>query len=969
MAQLMYAISDITSEGTGSYVDIADTDTRPTPDHSDYWYSTNNSNQVHEVLMTDLSSSTPGAGTCTVTIYHAQADSDAGTVAPSSGGNNTTWTLEVYEGATQIATSGSQNSSEGSFASYSSLTFAVSSITDWSDVRLRFSASGSGGPSANRRAAAWSYAQISTPDSAGATIDESITYSVNQGLDSSTALDVLFSYNLEVDKLLSQYKNANTNISFFSELDYNQSITFQEAMTIALQLTQLESSNKSTSVSINLQNLLDYIFSNLLTGAKSITIGALLDKLLTPTKITSVSQSIDAELDATYSGIVAIVGSVAFGLTANYLTTNYKVAAAQISIDAVLDKADQVQAILNDTVAFNYTLNFLRSTSPIGVLDDPIFTGDNYIFVDLTNIILNLGTLSASITFTTELGVTRSVGLIGEAAATFLAYLTQQQNIIAQESQTFAVQLDDSYNVAQLLSFTASLDLGALPTSQLTILRNIIYDIANNIEYSTVKDSNNILTFTTQLDLQLLNQLIANINIDFTTNLDQTLAILADLNTAISFLSDLNFQFVSGTFESLSFDLNLIQTEAVQQILNPTITLLTNLSQVAQKQKITNETLTFLTQLQQQQNAYVAILASINFAAELNQVEVNNLTVDKAYTLIMNLAESSDIQLDKLETVLLLTQLGSAYSNAKVVSSSMLFNAEFTQAQTNLLTKLLSMVFVNSLNYINTVQIDFNTLVQFGAILSDFYVGDGQGVISGLITFALNLGSQNVGISNLFENISFDSIADLVALGGRSFLDSISISVQLDQLPTVNLTQSGQVTFVTNLSKILGSTRDLRPSINFDLQALEGSTASKNTLASILLGMESSLAQSSTRSVPALISYGLTNDLETTLQMTLEGTVTLSTELAQSPALQMLGQIGITFGHLIGLSALSSADFAESIAFGTVTDFMADGFVVVFTVTTPDGRKLKVYFEDRITIIDEENRILKVFKDPSTTIK
>lgn len=113
------------------------------PDSGNYYAGNDAATGVCEVLLTDLSSTPPDSGTCTVVIYQAQCD---GNVAPSTGGSAPSYNLEVYEGATQRASFASPvTPSEGTFTLNNSLTFSSSAITDWSDVRVRFTSNGTGG--------------------------------------------------------------------------------------------------------------------------------------------------------------------------------------------------------------------------------------------------------------------------------------------------------------------------------------------------------------------------------------------------------------------------------------------------------------------------------------------------------------------------------------------------------------------------------------------------------------------------------------------------------------------------------------------------------------------------------------------------------------------------------------------------------------------------------------------------------
>ena len=164
MAQLLRPISTVTDEGNFTGATAHGSVDGTAPDTGDYWNGNDIQTDILEVLLTDLSASAPGSGTCTVSIYEAQADTD---VAPSSGGNAPTYDLEVYEGTTQRAARTGITPTESTFTLDNNLTFAASAITDWSDVRIRFTSIGTAGPAANRRGVAVSYIDISVPDATG----------------------------------------------------------------------------------------------------------------------------------------------------------------------------------------------------------------------------------------------------------------------------------------------------------------------------------------------------------------------------------------------------------------------------------------------------------------------------------------------------------------------------------------------------------------------------------------------------------------------------------------------------------------------------------------------------------------------------------------------------------------------------------------------------------------------------------
>ena len=172
MAQSMRPISQVTATGGAPTSNVHLNLDGTAPDSGNYFAGDDNATGVCEVLLTDLSGSVPSTGTCTVIIYQAQCDTN---VAPSSGGAAPTFNLEVYEGATQRASVSGVTPTESTFTIYNTLTFNSSVITDWSNVRVRFTSNGTGGTPSGRRGAAVSYVEISTPNAGAATVTKTYT--------------------------------------------------------------------------------------------------------------------------------------------------------------------------------------------------------------------------------------------------------------------------------------------------------------------------------------------------------------------------------------------------------------------------------------------------------------------------------------------------------------------------------------------------------------------------------------------------------------------------------------------------------------------------------------------------------------------------------------------------------------------------------------------------------------------------
>lgn len=153
MAQFIRPDSNITQTSfTGGFAEIDET----SPSDADFAYGANNTSAVLEVGLSNPS--VPSSGTCTVRYRIAKVNNGV----LSGSGNSVSITCAIYEGATLIATDAAQTTT-GTWTTFT-FTFDSTLVTDWTDVRLRFTTTASGGSPANRRGGAVSWAEVEIPD-------------------------------------------------------------------------------------------------------------------------------------------------------------------------------------------------------------------------------------------------------------------------------------------------------------------------------------------------------------------------------------------------------------------------------------------------------------------------------------------------------------------------------------------------------------------------------------------------------------------------------------------------------------------------------------------------------------------------------------------------------------------------------------------------------------------------------------
>ena len=249
MAQFIRPAEDITAlgvNGSGSYVFIDEASF----DDSDYISSNDNTNTTYEAKFS--SGSDPGvSGSHIVRWRQAQAD---GNVAPSSGGTASSYDAFLYQGGTLIATLVSgETSNESSFlAKTYVLTVGESdNITDYTDLRIRFDFSGGGGPTANRRGVAISWAEMEIPDVPTFTYEVSMSLDIDSTITDSGILNITSSLTLSSDNTLSTTGGKLSEVSMSLDIDSTLDTSLEFFINTDIELSTTNSIDNTETVDFN----------------------------------------------------------------------------------------------------------------------------------------------------------------------------------------------------------------------------------------------------------------------------------------------------------------------------------------------------------------------------------------------------------------------------------------------------------------------------------------------------------------------------------------------------------------------------------------------------------------------------------------------------------------------------------------------------------------------------------------------
>lgn len=197
MAQFLRPDSNVTQTNwTGGFADIDEA----TASDADFAYGANNSSSA--TLEVGLSNpSTPAGGTCTVRWRYAKVD--AGTL--SGTGGTVTQTCGLYQGTTLITSSAVTTTGTWTAASF---TFQVTAITNWNDLRLRWTQTASGG-GGNARGSAVSWAEVETPNAA-----QAITMPADAGSFNEAGQDAGTLYNRNTAGGLASFNEQGQDVNF-----------------------------------------------------------------------------------------------------------------------------------------------------------------------------------------------------------------------------------------------------------------------------------------------------------------------------------------------------------------------------------------------------------------------------------------------------------------------------------------------------------------------------------------------------------------------------------------------------------------------------------------------------------------------------------------------------------------------------------------------------------------------------------
>ena len=805
-------------------------------------------------------------------------------------------------------------------------------------------------------------------------------------------------YNSILDQQLISQKDISDSIIYAkilseqltSKKDISDSIVFGKI------LSQQENVNRIIEGLIVYNKLLDQQIFNQKIANESVTYNKVLDQQLANQKDTSESVPLSIDLSYLPSTVTSITGSAIFGINIAKTVDKTALLYSSINISSILDQTEDVYKLYSESVSFSLTLLHDPWTTGVGIFDDPVHSISNseYYFIDLSNVLTQAGSIkAAAIVFTNSFGQSTTVGLTADVLVSFISQLIEQQNAQKDTNETVTYskildqQLINQKDTNEALTYSKILDqqlINQKDTNEAVTYSKILdqqlinqKDTNVSIVYSDILELQNIVSkttsdsivFTKQLEQTHFNQLVKPVNISFDSVKSQSIQIQADIQKAINFLTNLTQAQLGDSsgavLGSISFNMGLVHSPEVKGLLNSAILFINNFSSVEDKQLVINKTLTLLNQHELQVQNTLDLVETLSFIINLTQAQVGDTTgaILGAITFAIENSYQVDPQIDYNVLLSLILSLADEVDNVAIRPAALSFNSQLDTNFNAVLSKVATIVFANTLDQVTNIQVDYNAAINLAANLLYQVIGETAGIKEALITFGIIADTQELSLKQTVADITLDTLLDFTK--NIAWFENISLDVSFGQNQEYTTSLNEFVQFNAFFNKILGTQVDYYPSIDFDLQLADVPTSVKNTVSNILLQMDNAMSQQGAKITDALVNYGIQNDIDTTLTFTARGEITLSTQLLESGIPQLLGEKGVTFGHLLGFAGLANLDLLESITLSNIVDVSYNGFVIDFTIVTPDGRTLKIRLEDRSVTIDDEGREIKIYRSRS----
>lgn len=471
-------------------------------------------------------------------------------------------------------------------------------------------------------------------------------------------------------------------------------------------------------------------------------------------------------------------------------------------------------------------------------------------------------------------------------------------------------------------------------TNQNDAVKSLNYNTSVAEALANQNDAVRSISYTANATLNVNESLLHALALTFTANANESLT--RNIEAAIAQAFNVSVDELYGC--SLDSDGNLVFTANVSESTvntrdtSDSISLSSIVDEIVQRTKDTNESLI------------------VSLDAFLNQIAGRD--INEASSFNTNVSENVANQKDAVETLPFSMTAADTYANRMDALKTAVFATTATDTYLRNMVGAATATFNTALDKTTTTQADFGKVLTFATVLAENMTALAEGALTGDLNFSATMSSDFVTIFTKLANIGLDTNVLYNFTTGNTIAEMMSFDITLPDSFTADLTRNANLSFAPILSYTEGVQADLRPSLNFDLSALETSVANKTTIVNLLLNLESAFQAVPGNKIAAVLTFALNNDLDLILDAELNAQISFDQSVDMSAINQLTANTGITFGHLATVASLAPGELFDTLSESALTSFEIEGSVLSFSITTPRGRTIKIKFHDRVTIIE-----------------
>ena len=467
-------------------------------------------------------------------------------------------------------------------------------------------------------------------------------------------------------------------------------------------------------------------------------------------------------------------------------------------------------------------------------------------------------------------------------------------------SKEMATDIAATFIATSALSVTKDLSVSKAATANYLI--SISEAMASSMSLIGIADFASVMNLTKNLELTDTALVVQLVNMVMTYAESLSMAPTQTVNTAIGLA---NAYIVSLAATAITASAMELSKNASDQFVS---TYITDSSLALSKLLTLDEEALFvqIASLVLQQNISMLESATFDTTAAIEILNNYSITTDAIATFVGGL---------------IFNELITTNVNGNIDTlASIIFDKDFNFDQTISIIQLVSLTLTNSLLDSMNATAEFSTNIP--------------------LTLDITAELSASGILGANINLTLDESV---------IMDQVGIFVDLIMNSAASLNLSSFADFANSLN--LGVNKDMQTQGNYETLAALVLNIAEQMSSSALKGIILAALQMDQNITDSVIAVGV-----------LEGQITLSSVYADSALSQYIANAGLTLGQVIGLTAVCSAIMDAGIEVSSILSISNLEGTTTIILETPAHRTITIRFEDRVTIITEENRVLKLYK-------